>query len=145
MKALKAQMNPHFIYNGLNSIQSLVANDKKREGIYYIGSFSRLLSSCLTTVENSLWHGLSRKDGGKKITITVNAGNGWLICDIMDNGIGRAKAKELKRTSVAMHQPKAVGITNKRLIDFNEDNSVNPIEFADLYDDKNNPPVQRLR
>ncbi|MFS8082243.1 MAG: hypothetical protein ACMG51_02230 [Ginsengibacter sp.] len=25
------------------------------------------------------------------------------------------------------------------MIDFNEDNSVNPIEFADLYDDENNP------
>ena len=39
MKALKAQMNPHFIYNALNSIQALVANDKKMEGIHYIGSF----------------------------------------------------------------------------------------------------------
>ncbi|MGN6639457.1 MAG: two-component regulator propeller domain-containing protein [Mucilaginibacter sp.] len=29
MKALKAQMNKHFIYNSLNSIQALVSNDKK--------------------------------------------------------------------------------------------------------------------
>jgi len=27
------------IYNALNSIQALVANDQKTEGIHYIGSF----------------------------------------------------------------------------------------------------------
>jgi ligand-binding sensor domain-containing protein len=194
MKALKAQMNPHFIYNALNSIQALVANNKKTESIHYIGSFSRLLRQVLDNsdnnvisldkeletidlyiqlealrldmqlqhkkiiaenvvtefekvpplilqpfVENALWHGLSREGGEKKITITISIENGWLICDITDNGIGRAKAQQLKSASVAMHQPKAVAITKKRLIDFNEDDSVNPIEFADLYDDENNP------
>ncbi|MDQ6764104.1 MAG: histidine kinase, partial [Bacteroidota bacterium] len=54
MKALKAQMNPHFIYNALNSIQSLVANDKKTEGIHYIGSFSRLLRQVLDNSENNV-------------------------------------------------------------------------------------------
>jgi sensor histidine kinase YesM len=38
-------MNPHFIYNALNSIQALIANDKKTEAIHYIGSFSRLLEA----------------------------------------------------------------------------------------------------
>ncbi|MEO7121194.1 MAG: two-component regulator propeller domain-containing protein [Ginsengibacter sp.] len=194
MKALKAQMNPHFIYNALNSIQALVANDKKTEGIYYIGSFSKLLRQVLDNsdsnvisldkeletidlyiqlealrldmqlqykkiiaenvvaefekvpplilqpfVENALWHGLSRKEGEKKITITISIANSWLICNITDNGIGRVQAQELKSKSVAMHEPKAVSITRKRLIDFNEDDSVNPIAFTDLYDDKNNP------
>lgn len=54
MKALKAQMNPHFIYNALNSIQALVANDKKEEGIFYIGSFSRLLRQVLDNSENNV-------------------------------------------------------------------------------------------
>ena len=54
MKALKAQMNPHFIYNALNSIQALVANDKKTEGIRYIGSFSRLLRQVLDNSENNV-------------------------------------------------------------------------------------------
>lgn len=54
MKALKAQMNPHFIYNALNSIQSLFANDKKTEGIHYIGSFSRLLRQVLDNSENNV-------------------------------------------------------------------------------------------
>jgi two-component sensor histidine kinase len=47
LKALKAQMNPHFIYNALNSIQALVSGDKKEESIKYIGSFSRLLRQVL--------------------------------------------------------------------------------------------------
>lgn len=53
MKALKAQMNPHFIYNALNSIQALIANDKKIEGIHYIGSFSRLLRRVLDNSESN--------------------------------------------------------------------------------------------
>jgi ligand-binding sensor domain-containing protein len=54
MKALKAQMNPHFIYNALNSIQALIANDKKTESIHYIGSFSRLLRQVLENSENNI-------------------------------------------------------------------------------------------
>jgi ligand-binding sensor domain-containing protein len=192
MKALKAQMNPHFIYNALNSIQALVANDKKAEGIYYIGSFSRLLRQVLDNsennvisldkeletvglyiqlealrldmqlqykkniaedivtefekipplilqpfVENALWHGLSRKEGEKEIIISVNIKDNWLVCGITDNGIGRAKEQEWKASSVLSHQSKGIDITRKRLIDFNEDNFVLPIEFLDLYDSEN--------
>ena len=194
MKALKAQMNPHFIYNALNSIQSLIANDKKTEGIYYIGSFSRLLRQVLDNsenniisldkeletigfyiqletlrldmqlqykknipenvvtefekipplilqpfVENALWHGLSSKAGEKEIKITVSTTDDWLICEIADNGIGRVKAQEWKSQSVDIHLSKAIDITRKRLIDFNENDLVSPIEFFDLYDDNKNP------
>ncbi len=54
MKALKAQMNPHFIYNALNSIQSLIADEKKTEAINYIGTFSRLLRHVLEYTENNV-------------------------------------------------------------------------------------------
>ncbi|MEO7046079.1 MAG: histidine kinase, partial [Ferruginibacter sp.] len=54
MKALKAQMNPHFVFNAINSIQALVANDKKAEGIHYIGSFSRLLRQVFENSEKNL-------------------------------------------------------------------------------------------
>ncbi|MDB5152252.1 MAG: hypothetical protein JWR54_1003 [Mucilaginibacter sp.] len=199
MKALKAQMNPHFIYNALNSIQALVANDKKAEGVYYIGSFSRLLRQVLDNsennvisldkeletiglyiqleslrldmqlqykknipenivtefekipplilqpfVENALWHGLSRKEGKKEIKITVGLNAAWLVCDITDNGIGREKAEESKSNSTAIHQSRGIDITRKRLIDFNEDELVVPIEFFDLYDDKKNPAGTRV-
>ena len=54
MTALKAQMNPHFIYNALNSIQSLVASDKKDEAVHYIGTFSRLLRQVLEQSDNNV-------------------------------------------------------------------------------------------
>ena len=47
MKALKSQMNPHFVYNSLNSIQALIADGKQDDAIRYIGSFSRLLRQIL--------------------------------------------------------------------------------------------------
>ena len=54
MKALKARMNPHFIYNALNSIQSLIADERKTEAINYIGTFSRLLRHVLEYTENNV-------------------------------------------------------------------------------------------
>ncbi len=54
MTALKAQMNPHFIYNALNSIQALVAEGKEDEAIHYIGSFSRLLRQVLEQAESNV-------------------------------------------------------------------------------------------
>lgn len=42
LTALRAQMNPHFMYNVLNSIQSLVYADKHNEASYYLGKFADL-------------------------------------------------------------------------------------------------------
>src|SRR6185437_11602309 len=90
-------------------------------------------------VENALWHGLSRKEGEKEVVITVDANDDWLLCDIKDNGVGRAKAQEWKSHTEMLHQSKGIEITRKRLIDFNDDDSVSPIEFFDLYDNDNMP------
>jgi hypothetical protein len=47
LTGIKAQMNPHFIFNALNTIQSYVyMNDKKKAGSY-IGKFSDLTRSIL--------------------------------------------------------------------------------------------------
>ena len=53
-KALKAQMNPHFIYNALNSIQSLIINNRSREAGNYISKFARLLRQILENADNNL-------------------------------------------------------------------------------------------
>lgn len=42
MEALRAQINPHFISNSLNAIESLVNLDKKEEAAKYLIHFSRL-------------------------------------------------------------------------------------------------------
>lgn len=42
-KALRAQMNPHFIFNCLNSIKALIQNDNKQHSIVYLTTFSKLI------------------------------------------------------------------------------------------------------
>jgi hypothetical protein len=43
MKALRAQLNPHFIYNALNSIQSLISSGKQKDAMRYVSKFGKLL------------------------------------------------------------------------------------------------------
>jgi len=41
--ALRAQMNPHFIFNCMNSIKSLIQQKEKDKSIEYLNAFSKLL------------------------------------------------------------------------------------------------------
>jgi ligand-binding sensor domain-containing protein/anti-sigma regulatory factor (Ser/Thr protein kinase) len=41
--ALQAQMNPHFIFNCLNSIQQFIFQNEKEAAVEYLGSFARLI------------------------------------------------------------------------------------------------------
>ncbi|MEO5682116.1 MAG: histidine kinase [Chitinophagaceae bacterium] len=198
MKALKAQMNPHFIYNALNSIQSLIADEKRTEAINYIGTFSRLLRHVLEYtennvislekelqtlrlyiqleslrlninlvhsistaddmiceneklpplilqpfVENALWHGLSRKEGEKKLHIAVSQNNGYLVCVIEDNGIGRASATAFKQQQLNDFSPRGIDITIKRLRGFNVTGGM-PVVYHDLRDSEGNATGTRV-
>jgi ligand-binding sensor domain-containing protein/two-component sensor histidine kinase len=49
-KALRLQMNPHFIFNALNSIQGLIGNQDDKTARYYLAKFSKLMR---LTLENS--------------------------------------------------------------------------------------------
>ena len=199
MKALKAQMNPHFIYNALNSIQSLIADEKKSDAINYVGTFSRLLRQVLEHtdsnvvtlekelqtlrlyiqleslrlnmdlhyelaaddevmteneklpplilqpfVENALWHGLSRKNGEKRLKVFVSQEGDYLICTIEDNGIGRAMAAEFKKESVReIYSSRGIDITIKRLTEFNKTRNA-PVLYNDLLDDNGNAAGTRV-
>ena len=46
-KALRLQMNPHFIFNSLNSIQSFVIANDTKKAIFYLAKFSQLMRSIL--------------------------------------------------------------------------------------------------
>jgi LytS/YehU family sensor histidine kinase len=46
-KALRAQMNPHFIFNALNSIQALIGTQDEKTARYYLSKFSRLMRQIL--------------------------------------------------------------------------------------------------
>ena len=47
LKALKAQMNPHFIFNALNSIQEYILLNKKNLASDYLGKFADLIRAYL--------------------------------------------------------------------------------------------------
>jgi ligand-binding sensor domain-containing protein len=47
LTALKAQMNPHFMYNTLNSIQDLVLQSDIKSTNYYLGRYSTLMRKIL--------------------------------------------------------------------------------------------------
>ena len=53
LRALKAQMNPHFIFNAMNSIQSLILKENKHEAYTYLTKFASLLRENLNISEKS--------------------------------------------------------------------------------------------
>lgn len=189
MQALKARMNPHFIYNAMNSIQSLVINDEPESAVRYLGKFAKLLRQVLDNsdkpliplsseisslqlyieletlrlhvdfdysitvhssinteeelipplvlqpyVENALWHGLSNKEGKKKLSVNIFSEDNMLIAEITDNGIGRAKAEEIKSKSNKNAISKGLDITSRRLSLLNKTN-LSPVIIKDLYDE----------
>ena len=54
MKALRAQMNPHFLFNGLNSIKLFVIDNKPREAANYLTKFAKLIRRTLEHSEEAL-------------------------------------------------------------------------------------------
>jgi sensor histidine kinase YesM len=50
-KALRAQTNPHFIFNCLNSIKSLIQEDKKEMSITYLTTFSKLIRTLFNNAD----------------------------------------------------------------------------------------------
>jgi ligand-binding sensor domain-containing protein len=47
IKALRAQMNPHFLFNSLNSISYFISQNEKSTALQYLGKFARLLRQVL--------------------------------------------------------------------------------------------------
>ena len=50
MEALRSQMNPHFTFNALNSIQYYFLKNNVQEGLHFLTSFSKLIRQ---TIENA--------------------------------------------------------------------------------------------
>ena len=167
-EALESQINPHFLFNTLNTIKSLAKINGEKE-IYTIsiklGQLLRssiynkntnceleksleLVKSYLTIqqirfedklvvnydidesildiktpkliiqplVENAIIHGLEPKMGKWLIQIEIYKSNGYLIINVIDNGIG-FKDKEYMNNLELLSQTKHVGVYNiyKRL------------------------------
>jgi sensor histidine kinase YesM len=53
MMALRSVMNPHFVFNVLNSIQYFIAKNDRLNAINYLSTFSKLIRSILTHSVNN--------------------------------------------------------------------------------------------
>ena len=51
LKSLRSQMNPHFIFNALNSVNSFIATNDERTANKYLSDFSHLMRSVLENSE----------------------------------------------------------------------------------------------
>jgi tetratricopeptide (TPR) repeat protein len=51
LKSLRSQMNPHFIFNALNSVNSFIASNDERTANKYLSDFSHLMRSVLENSE----------------------------------------------------------------------------------------------
>jgi len=54
MIALRSQMNPHFIFNSLNSIENFMMRNEKRLASNYLNKFARLIRMILDSSRNEL-------------------------------------------------------------------------------------------
>lgn len=54
MSALKAQMNPHFIFNCINSIDALIQSNDKYNATVYLNKFAKLIRNILESSKQNL-------------------------------------------------------------------------------------------
>jgi LytS/YehU family sensor histidine kinase len=54
MQALRAQMNPHFIFNSLNSIHLFILENNRAQASKFLAKFSRLIRLILQNSQTSL-------------------------------------------------------------------------------------------
>jgi ligand-binding sensor domain-containing protein len=192
LKALVSQMNPHFIFNCMNSIQAMILSDQNMQASTYLTKLSRLVRSVLensvktfiplndvienlklylelesirfdqqfnftiTTegvdiysielpsmliqpyVENSIWHGLLKKEGEKNIYIRFYQKGKYLVCEVEDNGIGRNKANELNLRK--QHKSLGTMITREMFETLHKIKDTSyQVNTLDLYDEQHQP------
>ena len=194
MQALRAQMNPHFIFNSLSSINHFILKNESKTASNYLTRFSRLIRMVLINsqkplitlqdelemlriyldmerlrvknsfdyvisfineidadavfvpplilqpfCENALWHGLMHKEGHGSLNIDLSMENNILQCVITDDGIGRAKAAELKSKSAEREKSLGLQITTQRLALLNQNkNEQTFYTIDDILDEHKN-------
>jgi len=171
MKALRSQMNPHFIFNSLNSIGDYISKNNTKLADDYLAKFAKLMRLILENsekkevllsedlkalelymqleslrmnqkftyeimvdqtidaentlipplilqpfVENSIWHGISKKEGAGHILVQIKKEGEMINCIVEDNGIGRKLASvQREETKPAEKQSLGMKITEARI------------------------------
>ena len=195
LKALRAQMNPHFMYNALNSIQNYITSNEITSAAKYLAKFAQLMRRSLEYseleiisleeeiefleeylyineklrfedrlkyeiiideeieedilgvptmivqpyVENAIEHGLRTRSNGLIKVLFFLYDDDTILCVVEDNGIGRAKAHQLrmKDPQYQNHRSRGTKITEKRLeILHNTKNIDDLIKIIDLINEE---------
>ncbi|MBS1512603.1 MAG: histidine kinase [Bacteroidetes bacterium] len=85
-------------------------------------------------VENAIIHGLlNKQEGERKLKITAKLEYDNIVYTIIDNGVGREKAMEIKLLNKPEHQSEGIRISRERLQLFNKTEEHN-IEITDLQE-----------
>ncbi len=190
LTAIQSQMNPHFIFNSLNTIQDLVLQQNATKAYDSIGKFAILIRKIMhhsekefidieeelsiinvylememlriktdftyqinsngiadidippmliqPYIENALKHGLMHKNGEKTLVLNMRIEDNLFICEIIDNGIGRKRANEIKERQNKLYESFSGSTLDKRLLilkkHFGGDFGV---QIFDLYDNEN--------
>jgi sensor histidine kinase YesM len=192
MMALRAQMNPHFIFNCLSAIDNLMQTNQADKATTYLTRFARLIRSLLEHskhnvvsfhrdletlqlylqleqfragnkfsysldvdqelidgdykvpplivqpfVENAIQHGLLNKEAGER-TLKIRAGLASDRCIeyiVEDNGVGRARAQEIKQRNRPEHISYGIQITMERLQLYNGSAIPADLTITDLLTD----------
>jgi len=176
LKSLRSQMNPHFIFNALNSVNSFIAMSDERTANKYLSDFSLLMRAVLENseedfiplqkeiellqlytklehfrfkdkfdyeinvdpevevaayqippmllqpyIENAVWHGLRYKTEKGQLQILIERKTeNEITISILDDGIGRARSKELKTAHQQRQNSKGMGNIKKRVAILND-------------------------
>ncbi|MES1218375.1 MAG: histidine kinase, partial [Bacteroidota bacterium] len=85
-------------------------------------------------VENSIWHGIAKKEGNGHIIVVVRRENNILKCVIEDDGIGRIKVMQLPASGIKkIRKSFGINITRQRIDMLNGAKSKSPsLRFIDL-------------
>jgi len=191
IKALRSQMNPHFIFNCLNSLNLFILENHIDAASDYLQRFSKLIRLVLENsrleriplkneletiqlymnleamrfkeklkfhisvdddietemitvppllfqpfIENSIWHGLMHKIDGGTIHLKISQPNEKILqAEIIDDGIGRAAATEMKSKSTMLHKSFGMKVTKERIAAINEIYNMHAdVEVFDLFD-----------
>ncbi len=191
--ALRSQMNPHFIFNSLNSIQNFVLKNDVDSANYYLSNFSILMRKVLEYsqynfitlyeelemiqlylkmehmrfskkfelsikvdpkidqhlvrippmllqpyLENAILHGLQLIKHKGLLEVLVDDKDDHMTIRIIDNGIGRAKAKAIRERSG--HKSRGLANIEKRIHLYNSisDKQLS-VTISDITDDAGEP------
>lgn len=194
MSALRAQMNPHFIFNVMSSISNFIIYKETEKALDFLQTFSLLIRRVLENsrsnfvslreevetakmflqieqqrfqdkfqyfveidanvdidfieippmllqpyLENAIWHGLMHKQhADRKIWLRIFQNADFVRIEIEDNGIGRAKAAELKSKKANLHKSYGMKVTDERIALVNQISLQHQwkLEIEDLFDEE---------